>query len=148
MSSPSDRGAKTGSTARRALAALLSVPIVLASAFTVLVFGIAARFHCDDSCSTMPSDWGDTSDAWQWSALGWLALGIAVATLSFLALVATNRPRAALIVLVAHVGLGVLAIAVTSTADRFDLRAVHYVLGAGSELAAAAAAALLLRREN
>jgi hypothetical protein len=73
----------------------LSVGLVVVSAVGALAgvfWGFGLR--CDDSCGT-PPPWRDDPDAWQWEALGWVALGGFAFALVFLTLVAARLRAAA-----------------------------------------------------
>ena len=87
---------------------MLAIAIVAISGFGALVgafwgFGL----QCDDSCGT-PPPWRDDPNAWQWDAMGVVAIGGFVCSLVFVATVAARRRTLASAVFVSW---GALAIA-------------------------------------
>ena len=75
------------------------------AALTGLVWGFGLK--CDDSCSE-PPPWRDDPNAWQWDALGVVALGGFACSLIFLVAVAAGRRT---IASTAFVSWGLLAVA-------------------------------------
>src|SRR2546428_9963369 len=76
---------------RRSVSVLLAIGIAPVSGFAALmgtVWGFGLK--CDDSCSTAPP-WRDDPSAWQWNALGVVALGGFVSSLALISLVTSRR---------------------------------------------------------
>jgi hypothetical protein len=85
---------------------LSGVAIAILSGFEALVgtvFGFGLK--CDDSCS-LASPWRNDPAAWQWTAMGPVALGGFALSLVFLAAVAFRRRIVALAAVVVCVTLG------------------------------------------
>ena len=87
--------------ARRAGSLALAIGIVAVSLLGMLV-GVLWGFSlkCDDSCGT-PPPWRDDPDAWQWNAIGFLAIAGLACALAFFASVALRWKIAAFVALVA-----------------------------------------------
>jgi hypothetical protein len=81
--------------AQRVGAVVLAIGIAAVSGFGALV-GTAWGFglKCDDSCGT-PPPWRDDPNAWQWGALGWVAIGGFLCALLLVLVVALGRTVAA-----------------------------------------------------
>jgi uncharacterized membrane protein YphA (DoxX/SURF4 family) len=82
-------------TSRSALATagrvLAAVAASIAAAIHMLVWWIVAGLSCDDGCDELSSSWHDNPDAWQWSAMGWLAVASFLFALVFAIALATRR---------------------------------------------------------
>ena len=86
--------------ARRAVAVLLALVAVAASAFGALLavlygFGL----QCDESCDSGGS-WRDDPGAWEWQLYGWVGIACLAAALVLLAAVAAGLSRLATTALV------------------------------------------------
>lgn len=93
--------------ARRAVAVLLALVAVAASAFGALLavlygFGL----QCDESCDSGGS-WRDDPGAWEWQLYGWVGIVCLAAALVLLAAVAAGLSRLATTALVAWLGSAV-----------------------------------------
>ena len=130
--------------ARRVLALLLALGVAVASGFGALV-GVLWGFglKCDDACSPSSPRWRDHLDAWQWDAIGWLALAGLGCSLVFAVAVLLGRTRlsALAIGLWGAIGGAYLSLFAGSGLSSHDLR-VWFVF-AGLVAAGATSVALL-----
>jgi hypothetical protein len=87
--------------ARRAVAVLLALVAVAASAFGALLAALYGfGLQCDESCDSGGS-WRDDPGAWEWQLYGWVGIVCLAAALVLLAAVAAGLSRLAATALVA-----------------------------------------------
>jgi hypothetical protein len=87
--------------ARRAVAVLLALVAVTASAFGALLAALYGfGLQCDEGCDSGGS-WRDDPGAWEWQLYGWVGIACLAAALVLLAAVATGLSRLATTALVA-----------------------------------------------
>jgi hypothetical protein len=84
---------------------IASVVIFLAWSASLCIVGLlVAANGCDDSClrAGQSDEWSYFSDAWQWTAMRILAVGVLFASVAWAVLVALNRSKAATLVFGVH----------------------------------------------
>ena len=87
--------------ARRAVAVLLALVAVAASAFGALLAALYGfGLQCDESCDSGGS-WRDDPGAWEWQLFGWVGIVCLAAALVLLTAVAAGLGRLAAVALVA-----------------------------------------------
>lgn len=93
--------------ARRAVAVLLALVTVAASAFGALLAALYGfGLQCDESCDSGGS-WRDDPDAWEWQLYGWVGIVCLAAAIVLLAAVAAGVSRLATGALAAWLGSAV-----------------------------------------
>jgi hypothetical protein len=91
----------------RVVSLVLALGLVIVStlsAFMGFIWGFGLK--CDDACGT-PPPWRESRDAWQWDALGTVAVSGLVCALAFLAVLALQLRSAAFVALAVWTALGV-----------------------------------------